>query len=130
MFRRTMSLPGMLSATAPRPGRIFLHGQAGERFAIRNSGATMVVGASATLRGAVHDRGRVAVLGKVGVNFAAGMTGGLAYVYSGTATSIRNTAWAAWTWKRSCRTPPTRRNCLNLFMSITWLPEAAAPAAC
>lgn len=80
MFRRTMSLPGMLSATAPRPGKFFCTGS-GERFAIRNSGATMVVEGVGDHGCEYMTGGRVAVLGKVGVNFAAGMTGGLAYVY-------------------------------------------------
>ena len=62
-------------------GKIFLHGQAGERFAIRNSGATMVVEDVGDHGCEYMTGGRVAVLGKVGVNFAAGMTGGLAYVY-------------------------------------------------
>lgn len=62
-------------------GKIFLHGQAGERFAIRNSGATMVVEGIGDHGCEYMTGGRVAVLGKVGVNFAAGMTGGLAYVY-------------------------------------------------
>lgn len=62
-------------------GSIFLHGQAGERFAIRNSGAKMVVEGSGDHGCEYMTGGRVAVLGKVGVNFAAGMTGGLAYVY-------------------------------------------------
>lgn len=62
-------------------GSIFLHGQAGERFAIRNSGAKMVVEGIGDHGCEYMTGGRVAVLGKVGVNFAAGMTGGLAYVY-------------------------------------------------
>lgn len=62
-------------------GKIFLQGQAGERFAIRNSGATLVVEGIGDHGCEYMTGGRVAVLGKVGVNFAAGMTGGLAYVY-------------------------------------------------
>ena len=65
----------------PTSGSIFLHGQAGERFAIRNSGAKMVVEGIGDHGCEYMTGGRVAVLGKVGVNFAAGMTGGLAYVY-------------------------------------------------
>ena len=60
---------------------IFLHGQAGERFAIRNSGAKMVVEGIGDHGCEYTTGGRVAVLGKVGVNFAAGMTGGLALRY-------------------------------------------------
>ena len=71
-------IAGNVGATS---GSIFLHGQAGERFAIRNSGAKMVVEGIGDHGCEYMTGGRVAVLGKVGVNFAAGMTGGLAYVY-------------------------------------------------
>lgn len=80
MFRRTMSLPGMLSLR--RHVRENFSARAGRgRFAIRNSGATMVVEGVGDHGCEYMTGGRVAVLGKVGVNFAAGMTGGLAYVY-------------------------------------------------
>ena len=62
-------------------GRIFINGQAGERFAIRNSGVTLVVEGVGDHGCEYMTGGRVAVLGRTGVNFAAGMTGGLAYVY-------------------------------------------------
>ncbi|MDV3458464.1 glutamate synthase large subunit [Sphingomonas sp. HF-S4] len=62
-------------------GRLFAAGQAGERFAVRNSGAEVVVeGCGAN--GCEYMTGGVAVvLGKVGMNFGAGMTGGMAFVY-------------------------------------------------
>ncbi len=62
-------------------GKLFAAGQAGERFAVRNSGATTVVeGCGAN--GLEYMTGGVAViLGTVGGNFAAGMTGGMAYVF-------------------------------------------------
>ncbi len=61
-------------------GKLFAAGQAGERFAVRNSGATTVIeGCGAN--GLEYMTGGVAViLGPVGSNFAAGMTGGMAYV--------------------------------------------------
>ena len=61
-------------------GRLFAAGQAGERFAVRNSGADVVVeGCGAN--GCEYMTGGVAViLGKVGDNFGAGMTGGMAFV--------------------------------------------------
>ena len=62
-------------------GKIFLNGQAGERFAIRNSGATLVAEGVGDHGCEYMTGGRVVVLGPTGVNFAAGMTGGLAYVY-------------------------------------------------
>ena len=62
-------------------GRLFASGQAGERFAVRNSGAdTVVEGCGAN--GCEYMTGGTAVLlGPVGDNFGAGMTGGMAYVY-------------------------------------------------
>ncbi|MDO4557496.1 MAG: glutamate synthase-related protein [Planctomycetia bacterium] len=65
-------------------GRIFLNGQAGERFAIRNSGFTAVVEGVGDHGCEYMTGGRVVVLGPVGVNFAAGMTGGIAFVYDET----------------------------------------------
>ncbi len=62
-------------------GRLFAAGQAGERFAVRNSGAQVVVeGCGAN--GCEYMTGGVAVvLGEVGANFGAGMTGGMAFIY-------------------------------------------------
>jgi glutamate synthase (NADPH) large chain len=62
-------------------GQIFINGQAGERFAIRNSGITAVVEGLGDHGCEYMTGGRVVVLGRTGVNFAAGMTGGIAYVY-------------------------------------------------
>ncbi|MBQ7208133.1 MAG: glutamate synthase large subunit [Lentisphaeria bacterium] len=62
-------------------GKIFINGIAGERFAIRNSGMTLVAEGIGDHGCEYMTGGRVVILGHVGVNFAAGMTGGLAYVY-------------------------------------------------
>lgn len=62
-------------------GHIFINGRAGERFAVRNSGATLVAEGVGDHGCEYMTGGRVVVLGSVGVNFAAGMTGGIAYVY-------------------------------------------------
>lgn len=62
-------------------GAIFINGLAGERFGIRNSGATLVVEGVGDHGCEYMTGGIVAILGSVGVNFAAGMTGGVAYVY-------------------------------------------------
>lgn len=62
-------------------GKLFAAGQAGERFAVRNSGAKVVVEGCGS-NGCEYMTGGVAViLGQVGDNFAAGMTGGMAYIY-------------------------------------------------
>ena len=61
-------------------GELFAAGRAGERFAVRNSGATAVVEGSGDHCCEYMTDGVVAVLGRTGVNLGAGMTGGFAYV--------------------------------------------------
>ncbi|MDO5552355.1 MAG: glutamate synthase large subunit [Planctomycetia bacterium] len=62
-------------------GKMFFCGQAGERFAIRNSGFDAVVEGVGDHGCEYMTGGRVVILGPTGVNFAAGMTGGTAWVY-------------------------------------------------
>jgi glutamate synthase domain-containing protein 3 len=62
-------------------GRAFFRGLAGERFAVRNSGASAVVEGLGDHGCEYMTGGRVVVLGRTGRNFAAGMSGGIAYVY-------------------------------------------------
>ena len=62
-------------------GEAFLRGVAGERFAVRLSGATAVVEGTGDHGCEYMTGGTVVVLGKTGRNFAAGMSGGIAYVY-------------------------------------------------
>jgi glutamate synthase domain-containing protein 3 len=62
-------------------GEAFFRGVAGERFAVRNSGATAVVEGTGDHGCEYMTGGTVVVLGETGRNFAAGMSGGLAYVY-------------------------------------------------
>jgi glutamate synthase (NADPH/NADH) large chain len=62
-------------------GEAFFSGVAGERFAVRLSGATAVVEGTGDHGCEYMTGGTVAVLGKTGRNFAAGMSGGVAYVY-------------------------------------------------
>lgn len=61
-------------------GELFLSGRAGERFAVRNSGATAIVEGIGDNGCEYMTGGAVVVLGKTGINFGAGMTGGYAYV--------------------------------------------------
>lgn len=63
-------------------GKAFIRGKAGERFCVRNSGAHVVVEGTGDHGCEYMTGGRVVVLGEVGKNFAAGMSGGIAYVYS------------------------------------------------
>ena len=62
-------------------GEVFLNGIAGERFAVRNSGATAVVEGVGDHGCEYMTNGLVVVLGESGRNFAAGMNGGIAYVF-------------------------------------------------
>ena len=61
-------------------GEVYINGRAGERFAVRNSGATAVVEGVGDHCCEYMTGGRVVVLGQTGRNFAAGMSGGVAYV--------------------------------------------------
>ena len=61
-------------------GEAFIRGVAGERFAVRNSGAHAVVEGVGDHGCEYMTGGRVVVLGRTGRNFAAGMSGGIAYV--------------------------------------------------
>ena len=62
-------------------GKLFANGRAGERFGVRNSGASVVIEGCGS-NGCEYMTGGVAViLGSVGANFGAGMTGGMAYIY-------------------------------------------------
>jgi glutamate synthase (NADPH/NADH) large chain len=62
-------------------GEVFIRGQVGERFCVRNSGATAVVEGVGDHGCEYMTGGLVVVLGPTGRNFAAGMSGGVAYVY-------------------------------------------------
>ena len=62
-------------------GTLYIHGKVGERFAVRNSGATTVVEGTGDHPCEYMTGGTAVILGKTGVNFGAGMTGGKAFVY-------------------------------------------------
>jgi len=71
---------GNVSLYGATGGEVFLRGQAGERFCVRNSGATAVVEGVGDHGCEYMTKGLVVVLGRAGRNFAAGMSGGVAYV--------------------------------------------------
>jgi glutamate synthase (NADPH) large chain len=77
-------LIGNVSLYGATAGEAFFNGMAGERFAVRNSGATAVVEGVGDHGCEYMTRGLVVVLGKTGRNFAAGMTGGVAFVLDST----------------------------------------------
>jgi glutamate synthase domain-containing protein 2/glutamate synthase domain-containing protein 3 len=73
-------LIGNVALYGATSGEAFFNGMAGERFAVRNSGATAVIEGLGDHGCEYMTKGLVVVLGKCGRNFAAGMSGGLAYV--------------------------------------------------
>jgi len=73
-------IAGNVIAYGATSGELFIRGQAGERFAVRNSGAALVVEGLGDHGCEYMTGGEVVVLGGIGRNFAAGMSGGVAYV--------------------------------------------------
>ena len=71
-------------------GKLFAAGTAGERFAVRNSGALAVVEGVGDHACEYMTGGTVVILGETGINFGAGMTGGAAFVYDRSKTFIDN----------------------------------------
>ena len=71
---------GNVSLYGATSGKAFINGVAGERFCVRNSGAIAVVEGVGEHGCEYMTGGRIAILGKTGKNFAAGMSGGIAYV--------------------------------------------------
>ena len=76
------SLIGNVAFYGATSGEAFIRGMAGERFAVRNSGASVVVEAVGDHGCEYMTGGNVIILGKTGRNFAAGMSGGIAYIYN------------------------------------------------
>lgn len=81
-------------------GRLFAAGQAGERFAVRNSGAEVVVEGCGANGCEYMTGGTAVVLGKVGMNFGAGMTGGMAFVYDADASFEKRANPESIVWQR------------------------------
>ena len=73
-------IAGNVIAYGGTRGKIFLNGQAGERFGIRNSGTTLIAEGIGDHGCEYMTGGEAVILGPTGVNFGAGMTGGVAYV--------------------------------------------------
>lgn len=69
-------------------GTLYVHGQAGDRFAVRNSGATAVVEGTGLHACEYMTNGTVVILGATSDNIGAGMTGGVLYMYENPATKI------------------------------------------
>jgi glutamate synthase (NADPH/NADH) large chain len=92
-------------------GELFAAGQAGERFAVRNSGATTVVEGCGANGCEYMTGGTAVILGSVGDNFGAGMTGGMAFIYDEAGSFARkvnpdSVVWqrfASSHWEETCR---------------------------
>ncbi|HET6370899.1 MAG TPA: glutamate synthase-related protein, partial [Nitrospiria bacterium] len=83
-------LIGNTSLYGATGGECYFYGRAGERFAVRNSGATAVIEGVGDHGCEYMTGGVVVVLGKTGRNFAAGMSGGVAFVYNGDGVFARH----------------------------------------
>jgi glutamate synthase domain-containing protein 3 len=73
-------ITGNVNLFGATSGEMFIRGKAGERFCVRNSGANAVVEGVGDHCCEYMTGGRVVILGNTGINFAAGMSGGIAYV--------------------------------------------------
>lgn len=71
-------------------GKLYISGSVGERFAVRNSGALAIVEGSGDNACEYMTGGIVVILGKTGINFGAGMTGGISFVYDNDHSFIEN----------------------------------------
>ncbi len=90
-------------------GKLFAAGQAGERFAVRNSGATAVVEGCGSNGCEYMTGGMAVILGPVGDNFGAGMTGGMAFVYDADGLFEHHVNSDSIVWQRIASRPLGRR---------------------
>ena len=81
IYQENASAAGNTCLYGATGGKLFVSGTAGERFAVRNSGALAVVEGTGDHACEYMTGGTVVILGETGINFAAGMTGGAAFVY-------------------------------------------------
>jgi glutamate synthase (NADPH/NADH) large chain/glutamate synthase (ferredoxin) len=88
--RKTQTVIGNVALYGATGGTLLVAGRAGERFAVRNSGASAVVEGVGNHGCEYMTRGTVVVLGETGQNFGAGMTGGVAYLYRLSENSLSN----------------------------------------
>jgi glutamate synthase (ferredoxin) len=81
-------LLGNVALYGATSGRLFAAGRAGERFAVRNSGVTAVIEGVGDHACEYMTGGLVVILGEIGINFGAGMTGGLAWILDAKQTML------------------------------------------
>jgi len=84
------SIIGNVAFYGATSGEAYIRGKAGERFAVRNSGAIVVVEGVGDHGCEYMTGGRAIILGETGRNFAAGMSGGIAYIYDAAQKFARN----------------------------------------
>ena len=94
-------------------GEGYVRGVAGERFCVRNSGATVVVEGVGDHGCEYMTGGRVVVLGRTGRNFAAGMSGGIAYVLDLEGTLRSAAATGRWSTSNRWPMPMTSTSCAS-----------------
>ena len=111
-------------------GEAYFQGVAGERFAVRNSGAVAVVEGCGDHGCEYMTGGVVVVLGDTGRNFAAGMSGGVAYVYDPSGASRACATWRWSSWSRSRRRTATRPTIRSGRASARSSSRTAAWATC
>ena len=92
------SIIGNVAFYGATSGEAFIRGKAGERFCVRNSGANVVVEGVGDHGCEYMTGGRVMILGDTGRNFAAGMSGGIAYVYDVKENLLTIAIRKWWTW--------------------------------
>jgi glutamate synthase domain-containing protein 3 len=85
----TTTILGNVAFYGATSGTSYIYGQAGERFCVRNSGAKVVVGSIGDHGCEYMTGGRTVILGEIGKNFGAGMSGGIAYIYDQNKTAIQ-----------------------------------------
>ena len=95
-----MAIAGNACLYGATGGRLHLVGRAGIRFAVRNSGASAVVEGVGAHGCEYMTGGVVVILGGIGRNFGAGMTGGRAYLWDPAGTSIANADASSVRWTR------------------------------
>jgi glutamate synthase (NADPH/NADH) large chain/glutamate synthase (ferredoxin) len=128
---RDNSIVGNTCLYGATGGSLFAAGRAGERFAVRNSGATAVVEGVGDHGCEYMTRGTVVVLGEVGLNFGAGMSGGLAFVYDdqGTFSDRYNPALIRPVRLEDAAESTALRRLVSLHAELTGSPHAAFLAA-
>ncbi|MEL6692319.1 MAG: hypothetical protein AAFQ12_04705, partial [Pseudomonadota bacterium] len=99
-------------------GNLYAAGQAGVRFGVRNSGAEAVVEGCGANGCEYMTGGRVAILGSVGDNFGAGMTGGVAYIWDPEKRRYVSDPCRRWSTNRSHPDWPHARTAFQVMLEI------------